>query len=140
MEDYPLYTDLMGTFMPLRKPQCAANSAFKNSFGIILGKYFNPIESPPIRLIVVAEDTEVHNTFPIPLINRLEKHFLGMETMLEERHAATVASLRSWVQAFCHIRRQPHEMGRNFQKYVPEDVFVGKTVLLSPKTIASLGL
>ena len=27
---------------------------------------------PDFRLIVVAEDTEVHNTFPIPLINRLE--------------------------------------------------------------------
>ena len=26
---------------------------------------------PDFRLIVVAEDTEVHNTFPIPLINRL---------------------------------------------------------------------
>ena len=80
----------------------------------------------PSRLIVVAEDTEVHNTFPIPLINRLEKHFLGMETMLEERHAETVSSLREWVRAFCHIRRQQHEMGRNFQRYVPEDVFVGK--------------
>ena len=86
---------------------------------------------PDFRLIVVAEDTEVHNTFPIPLINRLEKHFLGMETMLEGRHAETVSSLRNWVQAFCHIRRQPHEMGRNFQKYVPEDVFVGKMVLIS---------
>ena len=30
------------------------------------------------RLIVVAEDTEVHNTFPIPLINRLEFSCLHM--------------------------------------------------------------
>ena len=50
-----------------------------------------------------------------------------METMMEERHSATVSSLRDWVRAFCHIRMQQHEMGRNFQRYVPEDVFVGKT-------------
>ena len=61
------------------------------------------------------------------MCKRLEKHFLGMETMMEERHSATVSSLRDWVRAFCHIRMQQHEMGRNFQRYVPEDVFVGKT-------------
>jgi hypothetical protein len=27
---------------------------------------------------------DVHEKFPIPLINRLEKHYLGMETMLTE--------------------------------------------------------
>ena len=31
---------------------------------------------PDFRLIVVAEDTEVHNTFPIPLINRLECYII----------------------------------------------------------------
>ena len=62
------------------------------------------------------------------MCKRLEKHFLGMETMMEERHSSTVSSLRDWVRAFCHIRMQQHEMGRNFQRYVPEDVFIGKAV------------
>ena len=39
---------------------------------------------PNFRLILIAEDNEVHHKFPIPLINRLEKHYLGMETMLTE--------------------------------------------------------
>ena len=29
------------------------------------------------RLILVAEDKDVYSRFPIPLINRLEKHYLG---------------------------------------------------------------
>lgn len=29
------------------------------------------------RLVLVAEDKDVYSRFPIPLINRLEKHFLG---------------------------------------------------------------
>jgi hypothetical protein len=39
---------------------------------------------PKFRLVLIAEDAEVHEKFPIPLINRLEKHYLGMETMLTE--------------------------------------------------------
>ena len=36
------------------------------------------------RLVLIAEDKDVYEKFPIPLINRLEKHYLGMETMLTE--------------------------------------------------------
>ena len=32
---------------------------------------------PDFRLILVAEDEDVKKRFPIPLINRLEKHYLG---------------------------------------------------------------
>ena len=39
---------------------------------------------PNFRLVLVAEDHEVYEKFPIPLINRLEKHYLGMETMIAE--------------------------------------------------------
>ena len=39
---------------------------------------------PNFRLVLVAEDHEVYEKFPIPLINRLEKHYLGMETMLDD--------------------------------------------------------
>ena len=77
------------------------------------------------RLIVVAEDSEARN-FPIPLINRLEKHFLGMETMMDNAtHGHTVNALRDWVAAICDVRGRRHEMGRNFQKFRPEDVFIG---------------
>ncbi len=33
------------------------------------------------RLIVIAEDSEVFEQFPVPLINRFEKHYLGMESL-----------------------------------------------------------
>ena len=33
------------------------------------------------RMIVIAEDSDVWEKFPIPLINRLEKHYLGMEVI-----------------------------------------------------------
>ena len=36
------------------------------------------------RLVLIAEDKDVYEKFPIPLINRLEKHYLGMETMLAQ--------------------------------------------------------
>lgn len=39
---------------------------------------------PDFRLVLIAEDLDVYEKFPIPLINRLEKHFLGMETILTE--------------------------------------------------------
>ncbi|WAR07205.1 R213A-like protein [Mya arenaria] len=37
------------------------------------------------RLIVVAEKQTVYKKFPIPLINRLEKHFLTVNTILKDR-------------------------------------------------------
>ena len=39
---------------------------------------------PNFRLVLIAEDVDVYKKFPIPLINRLEKHYLGTETMLTE--------------------------------------------------------
>jgi hypothetical protein len=39
---------------------------------------------PDFRLVLIAEDKDVYEKFPIPLINRLEKHYLGTETMLTE--------------------------------------------------------
>ena len=41
---------------------------------------------PNFRLIVIAEDDDVKDRFPIPLINRLEKHYLGNETILSQIH------------------------------------------------------
>ena len=54
-----------------------------------------------IRLIVVAEKTVVYEKFPIPLINRLEKHILSMETMLTEEQMKLVKALQLWAEEFC---------------------------------------
>jgi hypothetical protein len=55
-----------------------------------------------IRLIVVAEKKVVYEKFPIPLINRLEKHFLAMDTMLSDTQRRLAEHLHHWAQDFCH--------------------------------------
>ena len=55
---------------------------------------------PDFRLIVVAEDKDVLNRFPIPLINRLEKHYLGMETILPTDFSNLVSRLKHFMKMF----------------------------------------
>lgn len=56
------------------------------------------------RLIVVAEKQIVYNKFPIPLINRLEKHFLSLKTMLTPTQLEMTEKLQNWAQRFCEAR------------------------------------
>ena len=61
-----------------------------------------------VRLIVVAEKEVVYEKFPIPLINRLEKHFLAMDTMLTEDQRKLADELQRWAEQFCTTgRHQP---------------------------------
>jgi hypothetical protein len=55
------------------------------------------------RLIVIAEKQHVYDTkrFPIPLINRLEKHYLSASTMLNKSQAELVRKIQQWVLDFC---------------------------------------
>lgn len=52
------------------------------------------------RLIVVAEKQTVYKKFPIPLINRLEKHFLDINTMLSDAQQKLVKELEEWARKF----------------------------------------
>ena len=52
------------------------------------------------RLIVVAEKQTVYKKFPTPLINRLEKHFLTINTMLDERQQRLAKELEDWAKEF----------------------------------------
>ena len=64
--------------------------------------------STSFRLIVVAEKKVVYEKFPIPLINRLEKHFLAMDTMLTEEQRQLADELQHWSEQFCNTgRHQP---------------------------------
>ena len=56
------------------------------------------------RLIVVAEKDVVYKRFPIPLINRLEKHLLVMSTGLTEDQAHLVKKLEDWVKLFSEAK------------------------------------
>ena len=55
------------------------------------------------RLILIAEKETVYKTFPTPLINRLEKHFVLTETILLDWQKEVLKQLKIWVKKFCTI-------------------------------------
>lgn len=59
-----------------------------------------------LRLIVIAEKDVVYNKFPIPLINRLEKHYLVTLTSLTPYQMELVDKLRIWVSDFSEVTRE----------------------------------
>ncbi|XP_068269102.1 E3 ubiquitin-protein ligase RNF213 [Nyctibius grandis] len=78
---------------------------------------------PKFRLIVIEEKDVVYKHFPIPLINRLEKHYLDISTVLDKGQRETVKELKKWVHDFTAANTEEHFI--NKQKYSPSDVFVG---------------
>ncbi|XP_066291012.1 E3 ubiquitin-protein ligase RNF213-like isoform X3 [Branchiostoma lanceolatum] len=84
------------------------------------------------RLVVVAEKDIVYERFPIPLINRLEKHFLAISTVLTPQQKAIAHRLEMWAKAFATRRTAPHEAVK--YQYTVGDAFVG----YHPDTAATL--
>ncbi|XP_073477176.1 E3 ubiquitin-protein ligase RNF213 isoform X2 [Aquarana catesbeiana] len=78
---------------------------------------------PKFRLIVIEEKEIVYKDFPIPLINRLEKHYLDINTFLKKEHKVIVQELEGWVEDFTK-GNQNHNIGKA-QTYRPSDVFIG---------------
>ena len=52
------------------------------------------------RLILIAEKETVYKTFPTPLINRLEKHFVLTETILLDWQKEVLVQLNYWITQF----------------------------------------
>ncbi|XP_078674105.1 E3 ubiquitin-protein ligase rnf213-alpha-like isoform X2 [Branchiostoma floridae x Branchiostoma belcheri] len=84
------------------------------------------------RLVVVAEKDIVYERFPIPLVNRLEKHFLAISTVLTPQQKAIAHRLELWAEAFATQRTAPHETVKH--RYTVGDAFVG----YHPDTAATL--
>ncbi len=55
------------------------------------------------KLIIIAEKAAVYDSkrFPIPLLNRLEKHFLNSSIMLNKQQIGLVESVNIWTRNFC---------------------------------------
>nr|XP_034315108.1 E3 ubiquitin-protein ligase rnf213-alpha-like isoform X1 [Crassostrea gigas] len=70
------------------------------------------------RLIVVADKNVVYNEFPIPLINRLEKHFLNISTLLSHSQLKLTEDLDEWANALSHCENKEEKMTKM-------DVFIG---------------
>ncbi|XP_045839965.1 E3 ubiquitin-protein ligase RNF213 isoform X2 [Meles meles] len=77
---------------------------------------------PDFRLIVIEEKDVVYKHFPIPLINRLEKHYLDINTVLERWQRNIVGELKNWVERFAAVKAEHLVAGH---KYSPSEVFVG---------------
>lgn len=77
---------------------------------------------PDFRLVVVEEKDVVYEHFPIPLINRLEKHYLDIHTVLAAWQRNLVEELKAWVENFVSVRPEPLLAQH---PYRPADVFVG---------------
>lgn len=75
------------------------------------------------RLIVIAEKDVVYNKFPIPLINRLEKHFLVMSSGLTKLQEELTRELEDWVEDFASILHRNHEKQRLFQNKITLNQF-----------------
>ncbi|KAI6647030.1 E3 ubiquitin-protein ligase [Oopsacas minuta] len=73
------------------------------------------------KLIVVADTKTVQERFPTPLINRLEKHFLTMSTVLCETGVFISSDLTEWARKFSALDKD-HSIG--FQRSVG-DCFIG---------------
>uniref|UniRef100_A0A8C2UJJ3 RING-type E3 ubiquitin transferase n=1 Tax=Coturnix japonica TaxID=93934 RepID=A0A8C2UJJ3_COTJA len=78
---------------------------------------------PKFRLIVIEEKDVVYKHFPIPLINRLEKHYVDISTVLDKEQRETVKELKKWVRDFVAVNTREHLVSQ--QNYSPSDVFVG---------------
>lgn len=68
------------------------------------------------RLVVVEDQQKVYEHFPVPLINRLEKHRVDRSTDLEEWQLRVLHKLRDWVKEFS---------GRATEDFTLPDIFVG---------------
>ncbi|RXN29563.1 E3 ubiquitin-protein ligase RNF213-alpha-like protein [Labeo rohita] len=76
------------------------------------------------RLIVIEEKDIVYKQFPIPLINRLEKHYLDLNTVLKSEQKDLVQKLEQWVQSFISARGK-HSIAPQARRYLPADAFIG---------------
>ena len=64
------------------------------------------------RLIVIADKDVVYKKFPIPLMNRLEKHFLVMSSGLTDAQEQLSRELNAWVEDFADIFQPAHETNK----------------------------
>jgi len=74
------------------------------------------------RLIVIEEKNIVYEKFPIPLINRLEKHVFEMKSVLTDNQINLVNQLKEWIEKFATFKRNG-----SLQRFLTEDAFPGYT-------------
>ena len=77
------------------------------------------------KLIVVADTETVRERFPTPLINRLEKHFLTMSTVLSEVGVYISKQLTEWANKFSSLDGNQMFGSQTRGKFTVGDCFIG---------------
>ena len=52
---------------------------------------------------MIADKDMVYTSYPIPLINRLEKHFLVTSTSMSEKEQHLTDQLKQWAEQFAVV-------------------------------------
>ena len=53
---------------------------------------------------MIAEKATVYKKFPTPLVNRLEKHFVLMSSILSVQEKVILSQLDSWINQFSKVK------------------------------------
>ena len=77
------------------------------------------------KLIVIAEKDTVYNTFPTPLINRLEKHLLTMPMVLSEEEVKISGKLAKWAKGFSNVAKTNSAGFKIVECFSEGDCFIG---------------
>ncbi|XP_070562420.1 E3 ubiquitin-protein ligase rnf213-alpha-like [Ptychodera flava] len=90
----------------------------------------NALVDKNFRLIIAAERDIVIEKYPIPLINRLEKHFLTFDDILTPEMKDSVRKLTEWTHSFVEVKLPEDIRNRNetcdyTRKHKREEVFIG---------------
>jgi len=56
------------------------------------------------RLILIAEEKTVYQKFPTPLINRMEKHFVLISSVLEKWQEEVLEDFEKWITQYSSPR------------------------------------
>ncbi|KAM4802731.1 LOW QUALITY PROTEIN: E3 ubiquitin-protein ligase RNF213-like [Urocitellus parryii] len=72
--------------------------------------------------LIVNEEKNVVEQFPVPLINRLEKHYLDLSLVVQGWQKSIVQELMQWAEQFADVKAHQFLAGH---KYSPADVFIG---------------
>uniref|UniRef100_UPI00358DE57A E3 ubiquitin-protein ligase rnf213-alpha-like n=1 Tax=Myxine glutinosa TaxID=7769 RepID=UPI00358DE57A len=82
---------------------------------------------PDFRLIVIEEKDVVYDKFPVPLINRLEKHCLEMTTILTQEQQDFTNELKKWAEDFSASAEPPglDQRANKIGRFTVADAFIG---------------
>ena len=77
------------------------------------------------KLIVIADQESVHERFPTPLVNRLEKHILTMSTVLTEDGEIVSKQLVDWANHFSTLDKTQSIGFQRMNDFTVGDCFIG---------------